>query len=372
MGGHSSPDRVPFIYSSYAGLGELRTYAPHGDGHINDTFLLTCRKDGVDSRFILQHINREVFKDPLCVMRNFQKVTRHLRRRLEAEQATDLARKVLTLIPNARGESQTIGPDGEVWRLVNYVADTCSHNVVDDERKACEAGRAFGRFQELLSDLPGTELEETIPDFHHTPRRLDALRRAREQDFHGRACEVGRDLEYAFSLGEAVGKVTDGLASGVIPNRITHNDTKLNNVLLDVASGEAVCVIDLDTVMPGSVLYDFGDLIRTATNTGAEDEQNLSRVSVHMGNFEAVALGYLSIAKSFLTPSEVDLLPFSGFLLAYENGIRFLTDYLNGDVYFKIHRDRHNLERCRAQFKLAQSFQTGESRMRRIVAEALR
>jgi Ser/Thr protein kinase RdoA (MazF antagonist) len=312
-----------------------------------------------------------VFKEPVRVMRNFEKVTRHLRRRLEAAAESDIDRKVLTLVPNDRGESFSL-VGGEVWRLVGYVANTASYNVVDEAKKAYEAGRAFGRFQELLADLPGTELEETIPNFHHTPRRLEALRKACQQDFHGRFREAEPEIEYALAQGSGIGRVTGGLDSGLIPNRITHNDTKLNNVLLDNNSGEAVCVIDLDTVMPGSILYDFGDLIRTATNTGAEDEQNLSRVAVHMGNFEAVARGYLSIAHSFLTPQETDLLPHSGFLLAYENGIRFLTDHLNGDIYFKIHRNRHNLERARAQFKLAESFQSAEGRMKRIVAEAIR
>jgi hypothetical protein len=363
MAGHISPDRVPLVYESYAGMGQLVDYAPHGDGHINDTFLLTCRRGGVETQYILQHINREVFKDPECVMRNFLKVTLHLRTRLEREGSTDVERQVLTLIPNDHGQPFTLGPDAEVWRLVNYVRNTRSHNVVDEPKKGFEAGRAFGRFQQL---------EETIPNFHHTPRRLEALRRAHAQDFHKRAREVGPELEYAFAQAATIARVANGLASGAIPNRITHNDTKLNNVLLDVDSGEAVCVIDLDTVMPGSVLYDFGDLIRTATNTGAEDEQNLTRVSVHIGNFESVARGYLSAARDFLTPAEVEMLPFSGFLLAYENGIRFLTDHLNGDVYFKVHRDRHNLDRCRAQFALAQSFAKSEPRMMKIVTEAIR
>jgi Ser/Thr protein kinase RdoA (MazF antagonist) len=370
MPGHAPPDRVPEIFAHYARLGELLHHAPHGNGHINDTFLLSCRNGSGERRYILQHINRDVFRDPLRVMRNVARVTGHLRDRLAREGLPDAERRVLCLLANDRGETHTAGADGEVWRLVHYVEGTRSHNAVDDAAKAREAGRAFGLFQSLLSDLPGTALEETIPHFHHTPRRLDALARAAREDTHGRAAGVREELAYALAQAGRIRQVTDGLADGSIPNRITHNDTKLNNVLLDERTGAAVCVIDLDTVMPGSVLYDFGDLVRTAANTAAEDESDLARVDVHLAHFSAVAEGYLSVARQFLRPAEIRLLPHSGFLLAYENGVRFLTDHLQGDVYFKIHHPGHNLQRCRAQFQLAQAFQRAETELAEIIAQA--
>lgn len=372
MPGCRSTSEVRKVFDQYQDLGELISVHAHGNGHINDTFLLTCRLDGHARNYILQHINQEVFKDPIAVMSNFEQVTCHIRGQLEAEKVPDIQRRVLRLIPAADGRSYALGAGGQVWRMVNYVQGTTSYDVMDEPRKAFEAGKAFGLFQARLSDLSAESLKETIPFFHHTPRRVESLRQAYAADLMGRAEEVAAEYAYALSRESAAARVVNGIENQTIPVRITHNDTKLNNVLMDNHTHEGVCVIDLDTVMPGSVLYDFGDLVRTATNTGAEDEPEVDLIDVDLELFRPLTEGYLSQAIQFLNSMELELLPFSAELLAYENGVRFLTDYLEGDRYFRIHREQHNLERCRAQFRLAQRFHHHRPAMTDIVQAAVR
>jgi len=364
-------NHIAHVFEQFDGLGELISVHPHGNGHINDTFLLTCRKNRKASTLILQHINREVFKNPNAVMANFSLVTDHVRARLQRLEIPEIERRVLCLIPSKTGATHVYDPDGQPWRMLHYIHGATSHDVMDHPGRAFEAGKAFGLFQSWLADLDASLLSETIPHFHDTPRRLAALRAAFREDAMGRAGDVCEDVELAFAYSDKAATVVDGLRDGTIPLRITHNDTKLNNVLMDDMTDEGICVIDLDTVMPGSILYDFGDLVRTATNSAPEDEMELERISVRMDIFESLTAGYLSAAGEFLTEREIDLLSFGAELLAFENGVRFLTDYLQGDRYFRIHREAHNLDRARAQFRLSECFRAAQDHMAAIVRNAL-
>jgi Ser/Thr protein kinase RdoA (MazF antagonist) len=248
-----------------------------------------------------------------------------------------------------------------------FIEEARTYDRIESAEQAREAAKAFGRFQGMLADLPGPGLTETIPDFHHTRARFDAFVRALDSDSENRAKDIRPEIEFAMAREPMVDVLLDRIASGELTERITHNDTKLNNVMIDDKTGEGICVIDLDTVMPGLVLYDFGDMVRTSTSPALEDEKDLSRVVMQMHMFEALTRGYLETAGSFLTPLEIELLPFSGKLITLEIGLRFLTDYLSGDIYFKTHRDGHNLDRCRTQFKLVQSIEEQEDLMARFV-----
>jgi Ser/Thr protein kinase RdoA (MazF antagonist) len=256
--------------------------------------------------------------------------------------------------------------NGSCWRTYFFIEGLLGFDVVQHTKQAFEAAKAFGEFQAQLADLP-VRLHDTIPFFHHTRSRFDALLAAIEEDAFNRAAQVKDEVAFALNREHLVDSVIDQMASGEIPERITHNDTKLNNVLIDPATGEGKCVIDLDTVMPGSVLYDFGDMVRTATTTAAEDERDLSSVSMDIDYFEALVNGYLQTASGFLVPRETELLPLSGQLITYEIGLRFLTDYLQGDTYFKVHREGQNMDRCRKQFKMVASMEEQMEAMQNIV-----
>jgi len=346
--------------------GEVLSLTPHGGGHINDTYLVTCQGPGAPVRYILQHINRHVFHDPVAVMENVERVTEHL-----AEQAAgqpDSARHALHLVAARDGRNWHVDAQGETWRAYRFIENARTYETATSTGQAFQAARAFGHFQQQLSSLPPPRLRETIPDFHNTPKRFAALEHAIAQaiapDAAARVALAKPEIEFARSRQSITGKLLDA----GLPERITHNDTKFNNVLLDDKTGEAVCVIDLDTVMPGLALYDFGDMVRTTTSPAAEDEKDLSKVRMQFPMFEALVRGYLESAGAFLTPAERKYLAFSGKLITFEIGIRFLTDYLAGDTYFKVHREGHNLDRCRAQFKLVESIEQQEDEMNRLVA----
>ncbi len=276
----------------------------------------------------------------------------------------------LTLVPTVDGKDYFVDSKGDYWRTYVFVEGALGVDVVENTNQAYEVARAFGEFQCLLADLPG-RLVETIPEFHHTRSRFDALRQAIDEDVLGRAADVQAEIDFAMAREEMVDVVVDLMAAGEIAERVTHNDTKLNNVLIDTVTGKAACVIDLDTVMPGSVLYDFGDMVRTTTNLAAEDEQDLSKVEMDIDYFEALVKGYLETASGFLTAKERELLPFSGRLISFEIGLRFLTDYLQGDVYFKTHREGQNVDRCRKQFKMVESIERQMDAMQKIVADGV-
>jgi Ser/Thr protein kinase RdoA (MazF antagonist) len=319
--------------------------APLGHGHINDTYCVTCR----NCRVVLQRINTGIFRDPVALMENVARVTAHL-----GAPKLILARDGR---PFYRNEA------GQFWRMYHFIENARTFDTVESPRQAFEAARAFGRFQKSLADLPPPRLHETILDFHHTPKRFAALQQAITADRHNRAKSAAAEI--AFALRHE--SITGALLEANLPERTTHNDTKFNNVLFDDTTGAAVCVIDLDTVMPGLALYDFGDMVRSTTSPAPEDERDLARVRMQWEMFEALARGYLEAAGSFLTKREKELLAFAGKLVTFEVGIRFLTDHLHGDVYFKTHRPNHNLDRCRTQFKLVESIEQVEERMSRFV-----
>jgi len=341
--------------------GEFVGAVPYGNGHINDTYCVVCDQGGSRVRYIFQRINHDIFKNPVALMENIRRVTEHLGSKLAGE--SEPTRRVLTLIPAQDGKPWYCDTDGNHWRVYIFIEKARTLDTVEFTQQAFEAAKAFGQFQKLLADLPAPRLHDTIPDFHHTPKRFAALEKAIEADVANRAQLARKEIEFALRCKACASILIDA----ELPERVTHNDTKLNNVMLDNATGEGVCVIDLDTVMPGLVLYDFGDMVRTTTSPAGEDEQDLSKVVMQFPMFEALVRGYLTTAGGFLTPAEKKFLPFSGKLITFEIGLRFLTDFLAGDTYFKVHREKHNLDRCRTQFKLMESIEQQEEQMSRLV-----
>ncbi|HWX20465.1 MAG TPA: aminoglycoside phosphotransferase family protein [Candidatus Binatia bacterium] len=336
-------------------------------GHINETYTATYDQGGTRVRYIHQKINKSVFKNPASVMKNVMRVTMHIRKKLEARGVRDLTRRSLIVIPTRDGNSYYQNGDSEVWRTFVFVEGVETYEAVQSPQQAYQAGRAFGEFQHLLVDLPGDRLFETIPDFHHSRKRFGALQQALKNDHYNRAKDAKGELDFAFKHEPVVDVILNAMAKGKIPERITHNDTKFNNVMLDVLTGEAMCIVDLDTVMPGCALYDFGDMVRTTTSPTLEDEPDLSKVKMQMPMFKKLAEGYLATAGQFLTKAEKSHIAFSGKLITFEIGLRFLTDYLSGDSYFRIHRPAHNLDRCRTQFKLVESIERQEEAMQKHV-----
>jgi len=334
------------VIRRFAVEGEFLSAVPWGSGHINDSFSVTVERRGAPVRYLVQRINHTVFPDPLALMENVRRVTEHLRRRLGD------ARRHLTLVPTRDGAVVHHDPESGYWRAFPFIEGTETFDTVRSAATAREGARAFGRFQRELADLPGPRLAETIPGFHDTPARFAALAAAVEADAAGRVRAAGPEIEFALAR-ESLGHVlTDAYAAGEMPERVTHNDTKINNVLFDARSGEGICVIDLDTVMPGLALYDFGGLVRTCVSPAAEDERDLSKIVVSREIHEALVDGYLAEMGDALTDAERDLLPRAGAVHTFEDGIRFLTDHLEGDRYYRVHREGQNLDRARAQFRL--------------------
>jgi Ser/Thr protein kinase RdoA (MazF antagonist) len=352
------------IYGSYIGS------RPYGGGHINDTFVSEFSQAGKGVRYIFQQINDRVFKDPEGVMENIVRVTARAAQQLAESAFLDASRRALTVIPARDGKPFHQDAEGSYWRCYLFIEGARTYDIIGSETQAYEAAKAFGQFQNLIAGIGGKRLNETIPDFHHTRARFDRLVRVAEDDPEGRAGEVRAELDFIFKREPAVDRLLDLQARGLIPERVTHNDTKLNNVMIDDATGTGICVIDLDTVMPGLALYDFGDMVRTATSPAAEDEQDLSKVTMRMPVFEALARGYLSSARAFLNEAEIGHLAFSGKLITLEIGIRFLADHLEGDRYFKIKRPSHNLDRCRTQLALVASIEEQEGAMTEVVRRA--
>ena len=342
--------------------GRVVAAAPYGNGHINETYVLNC--DGADGRrrrYVLQKINHRVFRDVPALMENVQRVCAHLGRK---------SPRSLALVPTCDGgsvwRSETAG---EWWRCYDFIEGAHTVDQVANEAQAREAARAFGEFQAQLADLPGDRLHETIPRFHHTRSRFEALRAAVVADGCSRAGEVRDEIAFAFAREADTDVLLGLLARGEVDERVTHNDTKINNVMLDDATGRGIAVIDLDTVMPGLALYDFGELVRTAASSTVEDDPDPSRMLVQLPLFRALVAGYLETAGDVLNAVERAHLGFAGKMMALENGMRFLTDYLQGDVYYRIRHPRHNLERCRTQFALVRSIEQEARAMERIVQE---
>ncbi len=360
-----SKERLREVCSKFRIYGDFADAVPYGSGHINDTFAATYSQGGTEIRYILQRINHNIFKNPPALMDNIRRVTEHIGKKTAGDQMS--SRRNLTLIPTSDGMSYHKDADGNHWRVYIFVEKADTFNIIENAGQAFEAAKAFGKFQKNLVDLGGPRLYETIPDFHNTVQRFRNLEKAVAEDKVNRVKSVAKEIEFAFGRKEMAEKLLKLNAQGLIPERITHNDTKLNNVLIDQKTGEGVCVIDLDTVMPGLALYDFGDLVRTSTSPAAEDEKDLSKVKMQMHMFEALVKGYLSDPEPFLVKEETANLAFCGKLITFEIGLRFLTDFLDGDVYFKIHREGHNLDRCRTQFKLVESIEEQEDAMNKLV-----
>lgn len=339
-------------------------------GHIHDTLCVRMAQGKEVVRYIVQRVNHHVFKDPAAVMENIARVTEHLRAKA-AEVPERAFEKVLTIVPTRERELCWQDAEENWWRMYEYVEGAYTLDNAPSVEQAYTAAAAFGRFQALLRDLPAPRLHDTIPDFHHTAKRYQALLKAADADLHNRATRCKAELAFAAKREAMTHVLVEMAARGEIVERATHNDTKINNVMFDEQTGRGVCVIDLDTVMPGLALYDFGDCVRTTATRAAEDERDLSKVQMEPELFQALVRGYLSEAREFLSEREIELLGFAGRLISFEIGIRFLTDYLNGDVYFKTSRPEHNLERARAQFALVASMEAQEVTMNAVIRNAV-
>ncbi len=320
-------------------------------GNINVTYLVTYTDGESRHSYILQRINTSAFHDPVALMENVRKVTSFIRNSIVSE-GQDPARRVLTFVEADNGTLLYTDPEGGAWRAYHYVDGVTAHNSIDSPEQFYEAGKGFGEFQTRLADFPAAELAETIPHFHDTPHRYKAFLEAVERDAAGRVAGLGEEIAFLAQRVALMETIVSRLGSAELPLRVTHNDTKLNNVLMDNATGKALCVIDLDTVMPGSSLYDYGDAVRYGACTSAEDEPDVSKVGFDMTLFEAFTRGFVEATGGALTPTEIRMLPLGALVLTCELVVRFLTDYINGDVYFKISYPEHNIVRTRAQMKL--------------------
>ncbi len=354
------------IASQFNFGADIISIKPFGCGHINDTYLIITDDGAEKDKFLLQRINHRIFTSPFEIVSNIEKVTEHLRRKIR-EAGGDPSRETLTFIPTKQGPNIYIGDSGDYFRVYKYIKHTVTYQTVENPVLFYHSGKAFGKFQRMLADFDAALLHETLPRFHDTCKRYEDLMISADRDILSRAEECQEQIAFAAARKDIMPMLLDLKNTGAIPERVTHNDTKLNNVMLDKTTGEGICVVDLDTVMPGLSLYDFGDSIRFGANTAAEDEQDLSRVSLDLELFEYYTKGYLEEAGEILNDIEKEYLPFSAILMTLECGMRFLTDYLNGDVYFKTKREGHNLDRCKNQFKLAEDMESKLLQMKMIV-----
>jgi len=321
-------------------------------GHINDTYTVRCGLAGGGiSRYILQRIDHRIFRNPEKMMENIVRVTRHLRGKI-MRAGGDPERETLTIIPARDGGSFYRTDGGDYWRAYAFIENAHSRDMAEGPDQFRQAGKLLGRFQGMLADFPAADLHETLPDFHNTKKRLDQLVQAVERDSMNRARDTGNEIDFVLRRAKDASVLVDLIAAGALCPRVAHNDTKFNNMMIDDRTGECGCLVDLDTVMPGLYLYDFGDSIRSGASTAPEDEKDLDRVSMDIELFERFTEGYIESAGGFLPKPEKELLPFAAKLMTLECGMRFLTDHLNGDTYFRTHRPGHNLDRARTQFRL--------------------
>lgn len=340
------------ILSQFSVPGALVKAERFGSGLINETFLAEFADGGVVRKYILQHINKSVFKRPDLVMENVAIVTEHLQARLRREGVDDPASVTPALVLARDGRSHHIDGADEYWRMFHFIEAGEVFDIVRDAGHAYQVGRGLGRFQALVADLPPGRLHDTLPGFHHTPRYLGEFDEAVRRDLHGRRAEARAEVAFAQGKRQLAPLLTDVMESGRIPIRVVHNDPKVNNVLIDRRTGKALCMLDLDTVKPGIVHFDFGDCVRSAANPAGEDARDLDSVAFDRSRYDALREGYLSEASSFLVQEELELLPISVRVITFELGVRFLADHLNGDVYFRARYAGHNLHRARVQFRL--------------------
>ncbi len=334
--------------------GKIQTICPYGEGHINQTLLVTT----TSKRYILQKMNTKVFTDPDHLMKNICYVTEHL---------SSKGIETLHVIPTKKDEPFLKLSQEECYRVYEFIESTITYQSVPDKKVFYNSGKAFGQFQNYLKEFDASLLTETIPNFHNTPKRYKDFEQALKEDKMNRAKDCQKEIEFLSQRKSTLGKVVEGLNDGSIPLRVTHNDTKLNNILMDAETLEARAIIDLDTIMPGSMIYDFGDSIRFGASTAAEDEQDLDKVHFDLSLFETYFSGYYESVRESITEKELNLLPYGAYLLTTECGMRFLTDYLSGDTYFATKYANHNLIRCRTQFKLAKEMEDALDEMLGIV-----
>lgn len=347
--------------------GTLVEEGPYGSGHINDTYLLKFDITGMGCvRVILQRMNNEIFTEPVQLMENIIGVTSYLRK-IIIENGGDPDRETLNVIHTVDDQPYFIDSIGNYWRAYKFIEGASSYDKVEKPDDFYQSAVSFGNFQKLLADYPAETLHETIKGFHDTKARFQVFKDAVEKDVCGRAASVQKEIDFVLAHEDVANVFGDLQAAGELPLRVTHNDTKLNNIMIDDKTGKGVCVIDLDTVMPGLAMNDFGDSIRFGASTAAEDEQDLEKVSCDMELFELYTKGYIEGCGGKLTAKEIELMPTGAKVMTFECGMRFLTDYLQGDTYFKIHREHHNLDRCRTQFKLVSDMEAKWDTMQSIV-----
>jgi Ser/Thr protein kinase RdoA (MazF antagonist) len=360
---------LAFISSHFMFEGEFISAQPYGFGHINDTYLVACNsRTGRTLHYILQRINHHVFKDPHAVMQNLVKVTEHLQKKI-LQAGGDPKRQTITLLPTKEGNSYLKMPTGEFWRAEVFIEGAQTYQVPTNPAHYYHAAWAFGNFSQMLSDFPVSELCVTIPDFHNTPKRFSAFIDSLNRDPLNRAAQVRPEIDFLLHRENDIHILVDLASQGRLPLRVTHNDTKFENVMIDDQTGKGICIIDLDTVMPGWIVFDFGDAVRSGANPAAEDEPDLSKVCFQFEVFRHLAQGYLDASRSFLNSTESSQLAFASRLITLEQAIRFLTDHINGDVYYRIHRRDHNLDRCRTQIKMVYEMENQFERMVECVNE---
>ncbi len=354
------------IINQFIVYGDFLVGVPFGFGHVNDTYQLTFDQGGIRLHYTLQRINKNVFTQPEKVMENVDRVTQHILSKIRLNHE-ETRRRTLRLLRTADNKPYVYDRNGDCWRAYVFVEHARAYEVLETPTQAYHVAEGFGRFQKQLIDLPGPRLHETIKDFHHTPKRIEALQAAIKADPLGRCAAIQKEIDFVLSRQEEAAELIKLHQAGDIPERITHNDTKANNILIDDLSGDAMCVLDLDTVMPGLSLYDFGDMVRSGTNPADEDEVDLDKVFMRFDMYEALVRGYLVGADSLLTATEKASLPLAGKIITLEIGVRFLTDYISGDKYFKIHRPGQNLDRARNQFKMVSSIEEQFDKMRAVL-----
>lgn len=339
------------VLSMFEYTGIPYSCEPYGNGHINDTYKVECKSDCKTVRYILQRINNNIFPDTAALMENISNVTAFLKEKIRI-RGGDVLRETLNLVPTVTGKNYYTDENGGNWRSYIFIENAVCYEKIENQEDFYNCGYAFGNFQNLLSDFPAEKLNEVIPNFHNTPSRFADFERAVKADICGRAKAVKKEIEFVTEHAEEMRTLTSMLEAGELPLRVTHNDTKLNNCMFDINTGKTVCVIDLDTVMPGLRAYDYGDSIRFGATTGAEDEPDLSKVNFSFPLFESYTKGFMESCGESMTKKEAQSLPIGAKLMTLECGTRFLTDYLQGDTYFKTSRENHNLDRCRTQLKL--------------------
>ncbi len=353
-------DKIIQILSNFKAEGELVCCEPFGNGHINNTYLVKTRTESAENKYILQGINTYVFKNPQAIMENIEKVTNYLREK-------SLGKRILSLVYTKDGHTYYKDSEDNFWRMYDFIENSICLDYVDNLEDFYECAVAFGKFQRDLCDFPAHTLYETIPDFHNTPKRFEAFLEAVDKNLSGRVGTVAEEIEFVKLRRDFCSVLIDANKEGRLPLKVTHNDTKSNNVMLDKDTRKAICVIDLDTIMPGFSVTDFGDAVRFGASTAAEDEKDLNKVQFDLDFFEAYVKGFIKGCEGMLEKQEILLLPEGAKMMTLECGMRFLTDYIDGDLYFKTAYPEHNLVRARTQFKLVSDMEQKWDKMKQII-----